>query len=150
MDDCLYDQIVKFYSTEEKDAKKYPQYIYNITNVDEKKNAKQRFRQSAKPYSLNQGILQHKMNGKTLEVLQRSRVHSVLQAFHDNPATGGHFGRDKTLSKLTERFYWKGMKQEVTEYIKACKKCFATNAKITHEAPPLHPVPVPQKVCITY
>ena len=94
MDDCLYEQIVRFYSTEGNYEKRYAENIYNITDVGEKKNEKQRFRQSAKPCPLKQGILVHTLNGRTLEVLQRRRVDSVLQAFHDNPATCGHFGRD--------------------------------------------------------
>ena len=30
------------------------------------------------------------------EVLQACRISSVLRACHDNPSSGGHFGRDKT------------------------------------------------------
>ena len=36
---------------------------------------------------------------------------------------GGHFGRDKTLSKIAERFYWRGMVDDVKEFCKTCDKC---------------------------
>ena len=49
-----------------------------------------------------------KMHGKN-EVLTKNRVEDILRAFHDSPVSGGHFGRDKTLSKLAERYYWKGI-----------------------------------------
>ena len=38
------------------------------------------------------------------------------------------------------------MKKTITNYIKRCKKCFATNPKMSKESPPLHPIPVPSKV----
>ena len=41
------------------------------------------------------------------ELLQASRF-SVLRVCHDNPSSGGHFGRDKTYNKIASRYYWKG------------------------------------------
>ena len=70
------------------------------------------------------------------EVLVKSRLSSILNAYHDNPTTGGHFGRDKTHNKIRERYYWKGMKKQINNYIKSCKKCFVVNPKMTAEAPP--------------
>ena len=40
---------------------------------------------------------------------------------------GGHFGRDKTLSKIAERFYWRGMVDDVKEFRKTCDKCQRAN-----------------------
>ena len=68
-------------------------------------DAKSNFRRLVKPYTVDNGVIKHK--GK--EVLLQSRVEDMLKAYHDNPATGGHFGRDKTLAKLAERYYWKGI-----------------------------------------
>lgn len=40
--------------------------------------------------------------------------------------TGGHLGRDKTYAKLRDRFYWPGMKQDVSNWVKFCKPCTAS------------------------
>ena len=42
-------------------------------------------------------------------------------------------------------YYWKGMKNDVQEYVKACLKCFVSNPKVSKEAPSLNPIPVPAK-----
>ena len=42
----------------------------------------------------------------------------VLDGCHSPELGGGHFGRDKTLLKISERFYWIGMVNDVKEYCK--------------------------------
>ena len=60
---------------------------------------------------------------------------------------GGHFGRDKTLSKIAERFYWKTMWKDVEEYVRTCPTCQMTNDAKFQKAPaPLHPIAVKSKV----
>ena len=58
----------------------------------------------------------------------------------------GHFRRDKTLAKIAERYYWKGMKHTINDYTQTCTKGFTVKAKISTEALLLHPIPVPTKV----
>jgi hypothetical protein len=41
---------------------------------------------------------------------------------HNHP-TAGHFGTEKTYEKIKERFYWKGMLQDIKQYIKYCDTC---------------------------
>ena len=139
MDNNLHAQLLHFFSNVDR---KYPAHIYEVSHDKHRANAKSDFRQKARPYYLQDGVLVHQ--GK--EVLPENRLPAVLQACHDNPSTGGHFGRDKTLAKISERFYWKGMKGDVSEYVKNCTKCFVNNPKMTTEAPPLHPIPVPAHV----
>ena len=65
----------------------------------------------------------------------------------DVTITGGHLGRDKTYHKIAERFYWKSLWRDVTDYIKTCEVCQTTNdAKFVKEAAPLHPIPVKPEV----
>ncbi len=42
-----------------------------------------------------------------------SQKQQVLEAVHSSKLGGGHFGRDKTLGKLSERYYWVGMVDDV-------------------------------------
>ncbi|KAJ8912994.1 hypothetical protein NQ315_002871, partial [Exocentrus adspersus] len=47
-------------------------------------------------------------------ILPRKRVPEVLQAVHSGVG-GGHFGINKTLDKVRERFYWLGSRSDVEE-----------------------------------
>lgn len=46
----------------------------------------------------------------------------VLRSFHDSPF-GGHFGVNKTYEKVKSRYRWEGMKKDIENYVKVCKKC---------------------------
>ena len=48
----------------------------------------------------------------------------VLRQLHEGPA-GGHFGEDKTLHRLWERFYWPGHQKNVANWCRTCKDCAA-------------------------
>ena len=45
-------------------------------------------------------------------VIPRCRVSKVLQEVY-NGVSGGHFGINKTLTKIRERFYWISSRQDV-------------------------------------
>lgn len=36
---------------------------------------------------------------------------------------GGHFGRDKTLSMVFDRYYWPGMYKDVSKLVRKCQIC---------------------------
>ena len=57
---------------------------------------------------------------------------NVLEGYHCAELSGGHFGQDKTLSKIAERFYWRGIVDDVKEFckIKMCDKCQRANRYI--------------------
>lgn len=46
----------------------------------------------------------------------------VLKQCHDG-AAGGHLGVDKTLSKVRQRYYWPGMRDDVRDYCATCSVC---------------------------
>ncbi|XP_046584442.1 uncharacterized protein LOC124291502 [Haliotis rubra] len=125
MDDNLYTQILNFYTNSDK---KYPQHIYDL-DPDTRLNAKSHFRQTAKPFWVANGIVFH---GER-EVLTKSRLPSILKACHDNPATGGHFGRDKTFGKISSRCYWKGMKNNLQENTRRDRSALSSIRKSTQK-----------------
>ena len=137
MEDQLYEEIVHFHSVS---VGKYPERIIR-TDPKTRNCAKSNFRQTANRYHVVDGVLMY----GGLEVLAKSRLAGVMRSFHDNPATGGHFGRDKTYDKIRARFFWRGMRVYISKYIKSCEKCFGINPKMSGEAPPLHPITVPTK-----
>ena len=61
------------------------------------------------------------------QVIKANQKMEVLEQCHASVFGGGHFGRDKTLSKVSERFYWQGMVKDVKEYCQTCDKCQRAN-----------------------
>lgn len=46
----------------------------------------------------------------------------IIEECHDS-TIGGHRGRTKTYLRAREKYYWTGMKEDITEYIRNCKSC---------------------------
>ncbi|XP_071941924.1 uncharacterized protein [Antedon mediterranea] len=51
---------------------------------------------------------------------------SVLKVSHDIPLAG-HLGRKKTLDGIKQRFFWPGIRKDVTEYCNTCEICQKTS-----------------------
>jgi hypothetical protein len=66
------------------------------------------------------GLLYHRSR-RTLCIPQ-SLCSEVLREAHDTPV-GGHFGIEKTLALVTERFCWPRMKESVVRWIQGCAVC---------------------------
>jgi hypothetical protein len=54
----------------------------------------------------------------------------IMRLMHDLP-TAGHPGRDETLRKTREWYYWPGMKDWISNYVKGCAIC-QQNKILTH------------------
>lgn len=46
----------------------------------------------------------------------------VLVEYHNAP-TAGHFGVERTLDRVKSKYYWSGMRQSITAYLKKCIDC---------------------------
>jgi len=70
----------------------------------------------------------------------------ILSECHDS-ITGAHFGRDKTLDAVKQRFTWKGMSTDVEQYVSTCDLC--QRNKGSQQLPPglMMPLPIPEKPC---
>lgn len=68
----------------------------------------------------------------------------VMSIYHDS-ILGGHLGIRKTLEIIRRRYWWKGMKRDISAYIASCDIC-QKNKKI-HQLPlgKLMPLPIPDK-----
>lgn len=53
----------------------------------------------------------------------KSHINTILSKYHDDPLQGGHTGITRTLLKIKRFYYWSGMKQAITKYVKHCEKC---------------------------
>src|SRR5947199_10744166 len=70
----------------------------------------------------NGKLYKKKKNGKTLRVLKEDETDAILFMTH-NHETGGHFGVDTTYNKIADRYYWKGMYDDIKGYVKSCDTC---------------------------
>ena len=65
-----------------------------------------------------------------MQVVTLSQKTQVLEGCHSSELGGGHFGRDKTLTKVSERYYWLGMVEDVKNYCRRCDK-WSKGKKVT-------------------
>ena len=69
----------------------------------------------------------------------------ILQINHDLP-TMGHPGRDKTLRKIQEHYWWPGIKDWVTEYVKGCTVCQQSKILTHKKQTPLYCIPTEENM----
>lgn len=77
-------------------------------------------------------------DGKSLSwllVVPKSMRSELLKVSHDT--TSGHLGVKKTLTRVHQRFYWVGVRQDVTEWVKICDICCAKKGPKIHGSAPL-------------
>lgn len=65
----------------------------------------------------------------------------ILSVAHD--CVAGHMGVAKTLNRVSQHFYWPGLKRDVVSFCKTCKVCQVVG-KPNQKIPPapLYPIPV--------
>jgi hypothetical protein len=62
----------------------------------------------------------------------------VLKEEHDSPIAG-HRGEKTTIAAISRRYYWPGMKEEITHFIKTCIKCQLNRSSYQKQAGLLQP-----------
>ena len=60
----------------------------------------------------------------------------ILSSYHDS-TLAGHLGRKKTQGKILQRFYWFELREDVTNWIRACDICAANKLPSKHAKAPL-------------
>ncbi|KAI3753279.1 hypothetical protein L2E82_25328 [Cichorium intybus] len=69
----------------------------------------------------------------------------LLQETHDTPI-GGHGGFLKTYKRLSSRYYWPRMKQDVREFVQQCIICQQQKYQTLAPAGLLQPLPIPNQI----
>jgi hypothetical protein len=73
-----------------------------------------------------------------LIVPPRSQMPALLKNYHDHHLAG-HLAAGNTHQRIAERFYWPGMKKDISEYVQTCRTC-QKRTRQKGEAP-LNPIP---------
>ena len=124
-------------------------YIRNKTYPEKLKDKgrKANFRKACKKFTIANGPLTYK--GKRSVIFKESRkqsiIHDVHEGISDSPeavALSGHRGRESTYQKISERFYWHGMVDDVKNYAKTCQKCQHQGKFLKKISPDLQSIPI--------
>jgi hypothetical protein len=117
--------------------------------VAAKEDAAYRARVAAPPtgYTAQGELLWH---GDRLCVPASEGVRTALLSECHDSVTGGHFGRDKTLAAVKQRFEWDGMASDVERYVATCDAC--QRNKPSQQLTPglLMPLPLPERPCMEW
>ena len=56
-------------------------------------------------------------------IVPKALREEVLTRCHDDPLTGGHLGKHKTIEKVQQRYWWPGWRQDTENWIASCLSC---------------------------
>ncbi|CAF2249663.1 unnamed protein product [Rotaria magnacalcarata] len=129
-------QIIPFTWEQLKEAQHQDEEITNIiTNI-----------RNHKKYFIKDNMLMKKMS-PPIPVIPKGRIRSdIIKIYHDTPANGAHFGRDQTINKIQQRYFWPGMISDIRNFIKSCLLCSQNNPLRRKPPGALKPIKPPDAV----
>lgn len=117
------------------------------------KNEKRCLRVASKSYNIRGEDLEKIRNdgGETRKIVEtEERRQLLIQCVHEglgdsieSASLGGHLGRDSTISKLSPKYFWPKMWEDIDKYIKNCERCQKNSNKFDKAGDQLHSVPIP-------
>ncbi|CAF4349596.1 unnamed protein product, partial [Rotaria magnacalcarata] len=82
-----------------------------------------------KHYTVKSDILMGRSNPPVPYVPQGDLRRTILHIYHDTAANGAHFGRNTTLHKMKQRYFWPSMYKGINNCIKSCILCAQFNPR---------------------
>lgn len=76
----------------------------------------------------------HLNTGSWVLVVPDGEKEKVLKECHDEVA---HLGMHKTLHRVSQNYFWKGMQKEIISYVQNCKVCRGSKPKTVNTTPPM-------------
>ena len=109
---------------DEKEFKNIWRYLEKKELIEEikDKKLKEKWKKNIEKYELRENKLYKKKNEEKRRVIPRYELEAVLYLVHDEPLAG-HVGIERCYDKMKERYYWKGMLNDIKEYVRSCDKC---------------------------
>ncbi|CAF4416553.1 unnamed protein product [Rotaria sp. Silwood2] len=99
-----------------------------------------------KNYIIKNNLLMHRSKPLVPYVPQGDLRKTILQIYHDTAANGAHFGRDKTIHKIKQRYFWPSMYKDINNYVKSCIPCAQSNPRRQNNPGKLRPIQPPEGV----
>ena len=79
--------------------------------------------------------------------MSKREQREIIRNIHSIEGGGGHFGINKTVKKLTARYFWDTMTVDTRNFIRSCHKCQEVNFSFINKGKQeLHNIPVPSQV----
>lgn len=95
-------------------------------------------------YCIQDNMLLRKTN-PPVPFVPNGRIRSdIIKIYHDTPANGAHFGRNKTIHKIRQRYYWPNMISDICNHIKSCLPCLQNNHRRQKPPGALKPIRPPE------
>ena len=88
-----------------------------------------------------------KKSSPPVPFVPRGRIRAdIIKIYHDTPANGAHFGRNKTIEKIQRRYFWPKMIVDIRNHLKTCLPCLQNNHQ--RQKPPgfLKPIKPPEGI----
>jgi transposase InsO family protein len=107
-------------------------------------------RRKARDYELGEDGLLYRVSGegplggpRRLLVIPTEMQREVLYACHEHMVSGGHLGRDRTIQRIQERYYWPGLVADAERWCASCVQCLEAKSPARQHRIRLEAVPVP-------
>lgn len=89
---------------------------------------------SKRGFLMNDGILYCYDNddSENAQLVVPKYERKDILAYYHNDETSGHYGIERTMKKITSRYYWPGIRKDIEKHVKNCIECQrykATNLK---------------------
>ncbi|CAF3408778.1 unnamed protein product [Rotaria sp. Silwood2] len=99
-----------------------------------------------KRYIITDNILMRRSHLPVPYVSQGDLRTTILNIYHDTAANGAHFGRDKTMHKIKQRYFWPSIYKDIDNYVKSCILCAQFNPRRQKAPGTLKPIQPPDGV----
>ena len=126
--------------------RRYPEHCKN------EPGKKANIRKLSKKYRLRDGILEYLWKTNWLKIVtSKEEQQEIVKLFHEgaeslmSKAMAGHRGRSSTLDLISRRFIWRGMADQVRQYVRTCDTCQRVNSNPVNIRSELCPVKVPKR-----
>ena len=97
-------------------------------------------------YFIYDGMLMKRLS-PPVPFVPKGRIRSdIIKIYHDTPANGAHFGRDKTIKKIQQRYFWPDMISNIRNHIGSCLPCLQNNHMRRKPPGVLKPIKPPEGV----
>jgi hypothetical protein len=96
-------------------------YLDTLVTAGSTARERQNLRHRARRYVIDLGYMKYRDSDGELKrcVLSKDRK-EILKQYHDH---GGHFGRDITIKKIRQKYWWPSIWYDVWDHIRHCSPC---------------------------
>ncbi|CAF3260642.1 unnamed protein product [Rotaria sp. Silwood2] len=102
--------------------------------------------QNHKNYIIKDNLLMRQLNPPVPYVPQGDLRRTILHIYHDTATNGAHFGRNKTIHKIKQRYFWPSVYKDINNYVKSCIPCAQFNPRRQKTPGKLKPIKPPDGV----